>query len=70
MHRQNDKSISGKGDGDTDRKRQREREREKETEREREEEGERDQYIDRRAQGHLIILGHRHGIPGESFDSQ
>ena len=68
MHRQNDKSISSKGDGDTDRERKRERERErKEKERERERGRKRDQYIDRRAHGHISVLGHRHDMPGGKF---
>ena len=45
----------------------REREREGEREREREREGERgrkrDQYTNRRAPGHISVLGHRHDMP-------
>ena len=60
MHRQKDKSISRKGDGDTDRDPEREREG-------REGGRKRDQYTDRRAHGHISVLGHRYDMPVVKF---
>ena len=57
MHRQKHKSISSKGDTDREREKERERERGRK----------RDQYIDRRAHGHISVLGHRHDMPVGKF---